>query len=141
MASVKVKSGGSLKSRKGNRFEYDTAYSLKEAGYIVDRIDDNTKGTDLIVKGRVNGSPSERKYFVECKNRQELSWNKLWKIYTKTSEIAKLHDAIPIVVFKSNFQPTLVMARVAGYGFIITQFYDIFRTTWKKRPKGYKLWK
>jgi len=34
----------SMKAKKGNPFEYDTAYSLQQIGYTVERIDDNTKG-------------------------------------------------------------------------------------------------
>ena len=139
MASVKVKSGGSLKGRKGNPMEYDTAYSLKEGGYSVERMDDNTAGIDLIA-----WNEDAVRYYLECKNRQGLSWNALEKIYKKTSDTMEGLDikAIPLVVFKSNRQPVLVMSWDAYfYGMVITPFYEYFKCDWSKRPKGYKLWR
>lgn len=140
MASRKVKSGGSLKSRKGNVFEYDTAYSLKELGWDVERIDDNTKGIDLIARFKDYDTP----IYVECKNRQDLSWSKLVKIWKKTRDSvdpAEGDDQI-VVVFKSNRQPTLVMLHGENPdGLIVEPFELCFGGEWKKRPKGYKLWR
>jgi Holliday junction resolvase len=117
----------SIKAKKGNPFEYDTAYSMIEGGYDVVRLNDNTKSLDLIAS-----NPSI-KYHIECKNRQRMSWKSIQKIW---DSIKKTPDTIPLVIFKSNFQPTLVFN-----GSNITTFEDFFKIEWKKRPKKYKLWR
>jgi hypothetical protein len=129
----------SMKARKGNPFEYDTAYSLKEGGYTVERMDDNTAGIDLIVRTK----DETVEYYVECKNRQGLSWNALVKIYEKTEQTMRENNLHGLcrVVFKSNRQPVLVMWKPAGRDYIITTFNDAFLCHWSKRPKGFKLWR
>jgi len=129
----------SMKAKKGNPFEYDTAYSLQQGGYKVKRMDDNTAGIDLIA----NTELKKCIYLIECKNRQNLSWNSLVKIYNKTVKTAKKNRlrGIPAVVFKSNRQPTLVFWKPTGRDHIITTFNDMFFCEWSKRPKGYKIWR
>lgn len=126
----------SIKARKGNPFEYDTAYSLQQAHYTVNRIDDNSKGLDLIAKR--NGIT----FHIECKFHKGFSWNQLTKIFDKTYETSLniSPDAIPIVVFKANQQPVLVMYLGAFNNLIVTQFNSYFGVEWSKRPKGFKLW-
>lgn len=126
----------SMKAKKGNPFEYDTAYSL-QSKYTVTRIDDNTKGVDLIATNNL------RTYAIECKFHQSFSWNSIEKIFLKTEEFIKNKLPIttkPLFIFKSNLQPVLVAHR-NQFGFIsITKFDDYFNLTWSKRPKGYKIW-
>ena len=127
----------SIKAKKGNSFEYNTAYSLKKEGYNVEVIGDNTEGLDIIA------SKNNTVYYIECKNRQGMSWNQLIKFLEKTKDKVDEHDRRikPILVFKSNYQPTLVMYYYINKFPVILKFDDFFKTTWEKRPKGYKLWK
>lgn len=127
----------SMKAKKGNPFEYDVAYSLKEAGYSVTRIDDNSKGLDLIA----TTPDSVFSFAIECKNRQALSWNLLKKIFNKTATIAEENNlSVPIIIFHSNRQPVLVYMEDRLNNGIIHTFEGYFNTPFKKRPKGYKLW-
>jgi Holliday junction resolvase len=126
----------SIKAKKGNPFEYDTAYSLQQIGYEVNRIDDNTKGLDLIAqKGIV-------KFAIECKFHKKFSWNELEKIFLKTEDyvIENLEHHEPLFIFKANQQPVLVMFRDSDDDIILLKFEDYFDTQWAKRPKGYKIW-
>jgi len=128
----------SNKARKGNPFEYDTAYSLQQI-YTVERTNDNTKGIDIIAKN------NKEIFYIECKNRQKLSWTAINKIFQKTlktmisltkKEAEDKRKKTALVIFKSNFQPTLVFN-----GNIITTFENYFNHSWSKKPKGYKLWR
>lgn len=127
----------SVKSIKGNPFEYDTAYSLQQNNFEVNRIDDNTKGIDLIATGE------EQTLFIECKFHQKFTWNELIKIFHKTFTTSQSinREARPLLIFKSNQQPVLVMfLHTLGIPTIM-EFKHYFKTEWSKRPKGYKLWK
>ena len=126
----------SIKSKKGNPFEYDTAYSLQQAGYEVNRIDDNTKGVDLIAT-----NPKEL-YYIECKFHKGFSWNTLTKIFRKTYETTKETNpkATPLFIFKANQQPVLVMFLGKLSIPMVMEFKHYFGDVWAKRPKGYKLW-
>lgn len=128
----------SIKAKKGNPFEYDTAYSLKEGGWDVARMDDNSAGVDLVATTRTvfEDGAEEVRYGIECKNRQGLTWNALKKIYEKTCITLEETDMAPCVVFKSNRQPTLVFSGDAVY-----EFESYFGCKWQRRPKGYKIWK
>ena len=126
----------SIKAKKGNPFEYDTAYSLQQAGYVVNRIDDNTKGVDLIA------SINDLTFAIECKFHKKFSWNAIEKIFLKTEEYVKTNlqeETITFFIFKSNQQPVLIMHRDLG-DLVIQKFEDFFEAPWSKRPKGYKIW-
>ena len=106
------------------------------------RIDDNSQGLDLI--GNIIDKRGAKSWiYIECKNRQKLSWNELKKIHEKLVKISSGHSGCgtSYVVFKSNHQPTLVFWKPAALDYIISTFNDVFYCDWKKRPKGYKLWK
>ena len=127
----------SMKAKKGNPFEYDTAYSLQKGGYSAERIDDNSKGIDIIAT-----SPRLFKYYIECKRHKAFGWNQLVAMFKKTEEIAKKNDpsACPLLVFKANLQPTLVMYRALD-SYSVVPFDYYFPFEWNKREKGYKLWR
>ena len=134
----------SIKAKKGNPFEYDTAYSLQEAGFTVNRIDDNTKGIDLIAS-RLSDDPYYE-YYIECKFHKGFSWNKIIKIFEKTkTTVLDLGlfeqgvEAIPLFIFKANQQPVLV-AFEWDDKLRIEEFKTFFKHPWSKRPKGYKIW-
>lgn len=127
----------SMKSKKGSPFERDVAYSLKESGFNVEVLGDNTKGIDIIASDR------EKTYYIECKFHKGFSWNELMKVYEKTRKTTRLigMDIVPIVVFKANRQPPLVMVE-DHYVITVMEFNSYFKGCyWNKRPKGYKLWK
>ena len=127
-----------MKAKKGNPFEYDTAYSLQQADYKVERIDDNTKGVDLIAE-----NSSGYKLAIECKFHKGFSWNQLTKIFLKTELYVLTNldkNYKPLLIFKSNRQPVLVFFRNNIGHLTITSFTNFFYTAWSKRPKGYKIW-
>lgn len=124
----------SMKAKKGNPFEYDTAYSLIQSGYKVKRSDMNVAGVDLIVSNPME----EVLFYVECKNRQALSWRQLLKYYAKTVKIAKQYGTQALLIFKSNRQPTLIM--LGDSHPYVVEFNHYFAEKWQKRPKGYRIW-
>lgn len=126
----------SIKARKGNPFEYDTAYILQQLGYEVNRIDDNTKGIDLIATRQLT------KFAIECKFHKKFSWNSIEKIFLKSEEYVKenLPKHETLFIFKANQQPVLIMERHWSGALTLLKFEDYFEQPWSKRPKGYKLW-
>ena len=130
-----------MKAKKGNPFERLVAYNLIQCSFHVDRLDDNTKGIDLIATNRM-------KLVIECKHHKGFSYNQLEKIFVKTEESAsellkqpnQISPYIPMFIFKSNNQPILVMYRTYS-GINIMKFEDYFETKVQQIPKGYKVWK
>ncbi len=129
----------SWKAKKGNPFERRIAYNLMLSNFEVKRLDDNTKGIDLISQ---DSDKSVNPYAIECKFHKSFSWNEIVKIYEKTRiTVAKhLPNHFPIVVFKSNQQPPLVMYKV-GDSYFIQEFITYFNCKFLNIPKGYKVWK
>ena len=135
----------SIKARKGNPFERLIAYNLKLLNFEVNRIDDNTKGIDLIAKNFIDT------FVIECKFHKKFSWNQIQKIFDKTAKETEIkftepNDYIPIFIFKSNQQPILVMYyNEEEEGLHICTFQTFFGLKEdyeiKKIPKGYKIWK
>ena len=128
----------SIKARKGNPFEYDTAYNLSRlSNFDVTNLGDNTKGVDIIA------TDGTYKYYIECKFHQKFSWNELVKIFSKTEEMArksKEENVQSLLIFKANRQPVLIMYRtVLGY-LAVREFSTYFGLEFLKRPKGWKIW-
>ncbi len=134
-----------IKAKKGNPFEYDVMYSLKESGFTVMRPDSNIPGIDIIAE------KSHIRYYVECKNHQKFSINELLKIHNKTKvssekdflQQTELDDFVPVVIFKGNRQPVMIFLNsptLSGQiyeGITIRDFDSFFQSPFKKRPKGY----
>lgn len=126
-----------MKAKKGNPFEYNVAYSLIQAGLDVRRIDDNTAGVDLVA----DDQDKDMHYYIECKHHKGFSWNELIKIFEKTKKIAQPKRYTPLVVFRSNRQPVLVMYEMPYFNdMVIMTFEGYWATPFIKRPKGYKIW-
>lgn len=126
----------SMKAKKGNPFQYDTAYSLIRSGYVVKYDDLNLPGLDL----RVYNKQGALTYYVECKHHKKFSWNELVKYFNKTAKLAKEEGAVPMLIFRANHQPVLIMVERDGIKTVL-EYNDYFAEPWSKRPKGYKLWK
>lgn len=133
-----------MKAKKGNPFEKLIAYNLKLIGYEVQRIDDNTKGIDLIAK---NGTKT---CVIECKFHKRFSWNEIEKILDKTVKetnikFGNIKDFLPIFIFKGNQQPVLVACKGVDQRMTIYTFQSWFYMGADKKiekiPKGYKVWK
>lgn len=120
-----------MKSKKGNPFEKLIAYNLQLAGYTVIRPDINLEGVDLIAK------KGDLIFYIECKNRKRLAWNELKKILDKTkSKLTSIYHK-PLLVFKSNRQPILVMHYFSDT-YYIREFQECFGIKEiKPYPKGY----
>jgi hypothetical protein len=132
-----------MKAKKGNPFERKVAYNLLCKGYKVERLDDNTKGIDLIIRNSdVNSDMIIKPTVIECKFHKKFSWNEVVKIYEKTKKTAEkyLPNSYPVVVFKSNQQPPLIMYTVTNY-YIVQEFTAYFGCKFDNIPKGYKVWK
>ena len=128
-----------MKAKKGNPFEREIAYNLMQAGYTVNRIDDNTEGIDLLVE-----SKNENKFVIECKFHKGFSWNQIYNIWWKSYHSAKkkgLTEHRIAFVFKANRQPPLVMMADAREVFYVAKFVDVFNCQYLPIPKGYKVWK
>jgi len=125
----------SMKARKGNPMEFNTAYSLLQSGYIVERSDMNVAGVDLVVKNK----SMETLYYVECKHHKGFSWNELIKYFNKTKKHCT-GSIKPMLIFRANNQPVLIMLE-QGDSKVVLEYNDFFMTAWSKRPTGYKLWK
>lgn len=145
----------SMKAKKGNPFEYDTAYNLLQLGFKVSRPDMNVRSLDIIAESSLRDKTLM--FFIECKNRQKLSWSQLCKIYhntyiTSTKDYIFPHEiVIPMVIFHSNYQPVLIMSKyfdinhLNNYkdegGLMIRPFENVMKIPFNKRPKGWELWK
>jgi len=117
---------------KGYGFEREVAYSLIEGGYKVKRTgNDNIAGIDVIAKDLDTGA-----FLIECKRYKGFSWNQLVGMLNKTLEFALDLKGVPILVFKANQQPALVMYVLRGV-YTVVQFEDFFNTPFLKRPKGH----
>lgn len=129
----------SWKAKKGNPFERKIAYNLMLSNYKVERLDDNTKGIDLVAQSK---DLLTYPHAIECKFHKAFSWNEIVKIYEKTkiTTFTHLKDYVPIVVFKSNQQPPLVMYKV-GEAYFVQEFTTYFNCEFNNIPKGYKVWK
>jgi len=131
----------SIKATKGNPFEYDTAYSLEQAGWIVTRINDNTKGIDLIASTIMD----VKIHYIECKFHNKFSWNEIFQILEKSLNTVKKQinpfDPKVIFIFKTNQQPVLVAYFANMNNIRLMTFEDYFGKQWVKRPKGFKFWK
>lgn len=126
----------SKETKKGFAFERDTAYSLLQGGHDVERTGDNTAGVDL-----VSIEDTDIFYYIECKFHKTFTWNELVKIFNKTEQYCEtFEEKEPVVIYKTNLQPVLVMHRNNRFKLTINTFNDFFGFEWKKRPKGYKLW-
>ena len=135
----------SWKAKKGNPFERLVAYNLMLLGYNVDRINDNTKGIDLLADSIKTGM-----YVIECKFHKSFSWNEIEKIFMKTEKTASASFSdkryMPIFIFKSNQQPILVAYKdVIHHKLHICTFHTFFQMEEGQKivkiPKGYKIWK
>jgi len=62
-----------------------------------------------------------KKIVIECKCHKGFSWNELEKYYLKLKE-KRPEGYLPIIVFKSNRQPVLVMATLPKIGLSIGTF-------------------
>ncbi len=125
----------SKQKTKGFGFEREVAYSLIQGGYNVKRTgNDNIAGVDVMAN--IDGN----KYFIECKRYKGFSWNQLSKILDGTIEFMetnKLRGA-PVLVFKANQQPALVMLKDnSTKSKMVIEFNEFFGTEFLKRPKGH----
>jgi len=134
----------SWKAKKGNPFERLVAYNLMLLNFNVDRIDDNTKGIDLLADSLKTGL-----YIIECKFHKSFSWNEIEKVYLKTQQTANKsfpnRSFFPIFIFKSNQQPILVAYKdVIHHKLHVTTFHTFFQMKEDQKiqqiPKGYKVW-
>lgn len=124
----------SIKAKKGNPFERLIAYNLQINGYLVERIDDNTAGVDLVAR------KADETYYVECKHHKGFSWNELKKYYVKTEKRAIEDMTIPLLVFRGNNQPILVMHET-GDVHVVEEWSSFFGKRIITIPKGFKVWK
>ncbi len=110
---------------KGSAFEYDTQHNLKplfpdilltkELGFV--------RQFDLVSE--------KSSVAIECKFHKKLSWNACKKFFVKLEDKAKEYKR-HFLIYKTNFQPVLVMYR--DYKTIrVTEFKDIFKREFKKR--------
>ena len=134
----------SMKAKKGNPFERLVAYNLMLLGFNVDRIDDNTKGIDLIAENK-----DTILYVIECKFHKSFSWNEIEKVLMKTKQTARESFPVshmPIFIFKGNQQPLLVAYQDTLHSKLyICTFHTFFSMKEGEKiqqiPKGFKIWK
>jgi hypothetical protein len=108
---------------KGNKFEYDTEYSLKSVYPDIRALEKRgyARGYDLISE--------QSSVVIECKFHKTITWNELVKYYELTRERATGMKVL--VVFKTNQQPVLVFD-----GYSIYPFEAVFDVPFQIRPKG-----
>jgi len=124
----------SNKAKKGNPFERDVAYSLIQAGFDVEILGDNSKSIDIIAQSKAS------RYAIECKFHRSFTWNKAVKYFKKIPKKSGLQMQEPLLIFKSNRQPVLVMHQ-KGNGISVTTFDGFFHGfKFSRRPKGWKIW-
>jgi len=107
---------------KGYQMEYSVFDSLlpimpikltKELGYA--------KQYDLIC--------DEHKIVIEVKRHKGFNWNELIKFFNKLQSV-KPEGYTPLLIFKPNRQPCLIMRQLEGWKHpIICRFEDYFKTT------------
>jgi len=111
---------------KGSQFEMNCAYSLKAICPDIRR--PGPEGFQLQYD-------LEAGYQVfECKRLKSLSWNQAEKFFTKLESVAP-ENKTAYLLFKSNRQPCLVMAREIILKVIrVFKFEDYFGIPFTKHP-------
>ena len=111
---------------KGSQFEMNCAYSLKAIYPDIRR--PGPEGFQLQYD-------LEAGYQVfECKRLKSLSWNQAEKFFTKLESVAP-ENKTAYLLFKSNRQPCLVMAREIILKVIrVFKFEDYFGIPFTKHP-------
>ena len=111
---------------KGSQFEYDCQHSLK--GIYPNIYRTSERGFQLQYD-------LEAEYQVfECKRLKSLSWNQAEKFFTKLESVAP-ENKTAYLLFKSNRQPCLVMAREIILKVIrVFKFEDYFGIPFTKHP-------
>ncbi|MCM8827590.1 MAG: hypothetical protein NC904_08780 [Candidatus Omnitrophica bacterium] len=130
-----------MKSKKGNPFEYDTMYNFIDERYDIIRPDTNIKGIDIIIYDKDN-----LKYLlIECKNRN-LSWNELKNIYDDNmSNVIKFTSSNGIkkydyyIIFKPKRTEVLVFYCIDKIQRYLSTFRNTFKKEFIKRPKGFSV--
>jgi len=140
-----------MKSKKGNPFEYDVMYSLAKIGYKIARPQSNEENLDIVA------FDFSRKivFLIECKNQKHMTLAKAKKIYKNVilSHAEQIRNNgelyfIALLIFKFQKQ-TLVAEGLLDLDenkkeyklidFRFEFFEDYFGTPMLKRPKGFKL--
>jgi len=113
---------------KGSQFELDVAYNLSKVDTDVRR---------LYGEGQVLQYDIESKnYVVECKFHKSISWNEAMKYFLKLKEKTKNKNKIPLLIFKSNRQPVLVMFEL--HHIFVVKFEDFFHIKFESHLKAKK---
>lgn len=111
---------------KGNSFEYDCQYNLKED------FPDIYRTAERGFQRQYDLRSDDGKAVFECKRLKSMSWNQAEKYLKKLEANAPL-DYSCYLLFKSNLQPCLVM-HLDGYAPCVTRFDDFFMVSFDKHP-------
>jgi len=122
---------------KGSSFEYDCQYSINKVEPGIWRTSE--RGFQLQYDLESDW------YIIECKRLKGMSWNQAKKFFLKL-EKNKLPrkmlgnivgNKVPLLLFKSNQQPCLVMYRDMEI-LLVVQFEDYFGVSFEKHPSTRK---
>lgn len=95
----------------------------RKGGVFENRILDNLRkefGYDSVHKTKGSGNTKDdkgdlvfmRKYLIECKHYKKLSWRDLDNFWIKIRDEAKHMNKVPIIIYRENRQPIMVMCLV-----------------------------
>ena len=108
---------------KGSQFEMDCTYSLQKIEHFKNIRRLGPEGFqaqyDLKNDGKYN-------YCFECKFLKTITWNAAKKFFIKLEEKTEV-GYMPMLIYKTNQQPVLVMFRDSDKCINVVEFEDHFR--------------
>ena len=111
---------------KGACLEYDVHYSLLR------KYDDICLTKQLGFQQQVDVRSEKHNISIECKRLKGISWNQAKKFLDKLIEVSP-ESHLKYLVFKSNFQPCLVM-QYENDIISVKEFKNIFGVEFEKHP-------
>jgi Holliday junction resolvase len=91
--------------KKGSKFESDILQKLREI--IPETARTPGSGCSYRDQGDII---NYREYLIECKHHKEVSWGKLMRFWEQSKKSAANVNRVPLLIYKENNQPIMVMA-------------------------------
>lgn len=110
---------------KGSQFEYDCQYSISKVCPEIYRTSERGFQLQYDLEGN--------NQVIECKRLKGISWNQAKKFFEKLERV-RPEEKTPLLLFKSNRQPCLVMYRSDFDIIEICDFESYFGVEFQKHP-------
>ena len=93
--------------QKGNKFETEVMHKLRELEPAVART--SGSGSSYRDKGDLINF---RNYLIEAKHHKTVTWGKIMRWWHKIKKEAKTMNKTPLLIYKQNYQPTMVVENI-----------------------------